>query len=147
MIFIVLLTWKPSWFCRLSIKTIRVRLVTIISDHNLDYLARLYTSPSVCSCHSIIFSLSAFVAWWQVNKCWLLDNALRQSTSAPVGDPDLYLWVCRVQTLQPRSVQVGQHRWPRLTGQVPAKTQVPTTSLGHASTHRYFISTYEYLQV
>ena len=49
---------------------------------------------------------------------------LRVSTSAPVGDPDLYLWVYILSKLKPRSVWVIRYRWPGSTGQVPVKIQV-----------------------
>ena len=49
------------------------------------------------------------------------DWELRLSTSAPTGDPDLYLWVYRLTESTPRFGQVIRHRWPRLAGQVLAE--------------------------
>ena len=44
---------------------------------------------------------------------------LRQSTSAPVGEPDLYPWVCKLREQKPRFAQVIRHRRLISTGQVP----------------------------
>ena len=55
--------------------------------------------------------------------CHVWDH-LRVNTSAPVGDPDPYLWVYILSKLKPRSVWVIRYRWPGSAGQVPVKIQV-----------------------
>ena len=79
-----------------------------------------WASPGYCS---------QALPWWYI---WMMDSQfgyeeartchqeLRQSMSAPAGDPDPYPWVYSNDIPIPGSVQVSATRWLGLTGQVPA---------------------------
>ena len=107
-----------------------------ISQFSGIHISIQFRSPVWLNCKDC-FELEVFEALNEVGK-WIRGGIgtwalfywgsggwrIRVSTSAPVGDPDPYLWVYILSKLKPRSVWVIRHRWPGSTGQVPVKIQV-----------------------